>query len=1304
MKKCIANILALFVVLSVNAQNTTKSVEQVTTAVTVAVAVDYHITSAEPFGSSGNVNITHADGVVIFDAVKPSTIMSSYLSKIKINGVAAVNDENCRIGLYRNGTIVYPHVNSKYNPLTVYTQKNFAGEMQNNYLPFTFHRALGDFADNIRSFKLKRGYMVTMACNTDGTGYSRVFIAQDQDLEVADLGPRLSGKVGFLRILPWNPVSKKGSIYSPTNGQANIQKLKASWFENYWAGDITASDFESVVQQYQYTWPSISEFLALQNANTVFGYKMPEMDGVQTISFNYNVKEPTTGLDSLEYSIFHKGAWQQLYTLGMRVGAPSVMSDITWLDKFMSYAKKYNCRIDFIPISVSDRLTDAELAKIQHIHDTYKVPVWLFIDIGYFPSDLPDSDGSASAANQEYYKTKLSSVINKIEANSMIERYAVTPKRGTSDLFSDLVLSNGSLTLAGEWVAQLDSKMSYTDGENYVPSWVYYAPENITAKVSSVTKKATVEWVNLNGKQTDSVWVERKINDGDWMHVATVPMQQSESCKFTGDDLSGKVGIIYYRVKNFDSDGRTRLSAEASVSIGSSEGNDYMQFGKLVLSGTDIVSTDFATPFDTVPALFMSLPTNANSKVIPANCVETISAKKFSYRIFPWAYQGEGTEMANEETIGFMAMEQGNYEFDNILMEVGSAKVKSEEVQVNFKTPFPQGVIPVVIAELKPLLKSDPMIVRIWDITNTGFKAKAMYEEGAGKTITANQTMFYAAATPGQAQLADNQVLTVGRGTNDLYSSVFRTEHFTRVLYDSKGDSIGTDTLMLEDPILFGALQTLNFDGATVLRKVSDITATDENGNTRFIGARVKRCCDATETEAKNNPASADSFGWLTISRGTVATRAVHNEVAGELASMFSSTEGIISLTISGELNGTDILFLRQLPNLKELNIRDARIVAGGESYFEGETTVADVVGNGMFSYMPKLQYLSLPSQAKQIGKEVFAVESLLELHFNSKATVAADAFIKSDLPTNLLVHVPAGTECEYDGNVIVDGFAENITLTDATPLLCTKSFTAGRITYTRYFSKETVPHQPGGWETIILPFDVQTVISEEKGEIAPFNSGKTGVNPFMLAELKSNGFEVANEIKANVPYIIAMPNSTEYEQIFNISGNVSFISENAVVNHTSKAVKSVGNTFNLVPAYNNVAQSPSVYAVNNEVYDGMRPGSAFVSGLRNVNPFEAYATVVTTRGVMANKRYFMITEGEGATSINRLYDKINEDMEVESREGVICIKSGKPRTVGIYAPDGRLVRLVTLSEGMNTVDGLAQGIYFIGNKKVMIR
>ena len=36
----------------------------------------------------------------------------------------------------------------------------------------------------IRSFKLKRGYMVTFALGKSGWGYSRCFIADKEDLEV----------------------------------------------------------------------------------------------------------------------------------------------------------------------------------------------------------------------------------------------------------------------------------------------------------------------------------------------------------------------------------------------------------------------------------------------------------------------------------------------------------------------------------------------------------------------------------------------------------------------------------------------------------------------------------------------------------------------------------------------------------------------------------------------------------------------------------------------------------------------------------------------------------------------------------------------------------------------------------------------------------------------------------------------------------------------------------------------------------------------------------------------------------------
>ena len=41
---------------------------------------------------------------------------------------------------------------------------------------------LEGFNNNIRSFKLKKGYMCTLANNDNGSGYSRVFIADEADL------------------------------------------------------------------------------------------------------------------------------------------------------------------------------------------------------------------------------------------------------------------------------------------------------------------------------------------------------------------------------------------------------------------------------------------------------------------------------------------------------------------------------------------------------------------------------------------------------------------------------------------------------------------------------------------------------------------------------------------------------------------------------------------------------------------------------------------------------------------------------------------------------------------------------------------------------------------------------------------------------------------------------------------------------------------------------------------------------------------------------------------------------------------
>jgi len=150
----------------------------------------------------------------------------------------------------------------------------------------------------------------------------------------------------------------------------------------------------------------------------------------------------------------------------------------------------------------------------------------------------------------------------------------------------------------------------------------------------------------------------------------------------------------------------------------------------------------------------------------------------------------------------------------------------------------------------------------------------------------------------------------------------------------------------------------------------------------------------------------------------------------------------------------------------------------------------------------------------------------------------------------NLLVYVNnASLAPSSVQNVVINGQAREIVLTDATSgnnnFYVPQAFTAERISYTRNFAQSTQVGVSRGWESIALPFDVQTITHETKGTIAPF--GNTASNKhFWLRELGSNGLQNATSIKANTPYIISMPNSSDYTDNNNLAGRVA--SSNATI------------------------------------------------------------------------------------------------------------------------------------------------------------
>lgn len=108
---------------------------------------------------------------------------------------------------------------------------------------------------------------------------------------------------------------------------------------------------------------------------------------------------------------------------------------------------------------------------------------------------------------------------------------------------------------------------------------------------------------------------------------------------------------------------------------------------------------------------------------------------------------------------------------------------------------------------------------------------------------------------------------------------------------------------------------------------------------------------------------------------------------AGDLINQvdLNTLDEVEKLTISGNLNGTDILVIRKMINLQEIDISNANIVSGGVAYYEGNTTENNIIGNYMFSGM-NIQHIAIPESATHIKTYAFSeCSNLTDISFPNK-------------------------------------------------------------------------------------------------------------------------------------------------------------------------------------------------------------------------------------------------------------------------------------------------------------------------------
>lgn len=305
-------------------------------------------------------------------------------------------------------------------------------------------------------------------------------------------------------------------------------------------------------------------------------------------------------------------------------------------------------------------------------------------------------------------------------------------------------------------------------------------------------------------------------------------------------------------------------------------------------------------------------------------------------------------------------------------------------------------------------------------------------------------------------------------------------------------------------------------------------------------------------------------------------------------------------------------------------------------------------------------------------------------------AMIPAEEYARVDNP-NLLLYVNEPSLVPQSvQNVVVRDFAKTIILTDEVGasgnnnFYAPKSFTAEMISYTHEYRQQTVNGISRGWESIVLPFTVQTIVNERNGVIAPFGNSSSELH-FWLRQLISDGIVRATQIEANKAYIISMPNNEEeYPAKYNQNGRVTFSSENALVPAT--VVEGVegkiasGEIVTLMPNFQKKYANENFYALNvgeERLYNGTSypEGSVFERGYRAVRPFEAYTIHHGSSPAPQFISIADITNGDNLTGINDAI-RLNDEQMINDKwydlNGQQLQK--KPTRKGVYLHNGRKV------------------------------
>jgi hypothetical protein len=849
-------LLFFFTYISLFAENITvsagkTSIESYTDAqVSVEEDADLHITSDVAPLINSTVTLQTEKSWLFFDNIRPSVVISNYLSSIKIGSsqAAAINNTNCRVEVYINGTVVIPHT-SNISPLQVFDGQNFAGNVQQ--YDVNYHKSLGTFDNKIRSFKLKRGYMATLATMNTGLGYSRVFIADDNDLEITVLQPELDQTVSFIRVTKWYYPSKKGWCSSGAGWANEIDLTASTWYYSWSADKDTKPNQEYVPIMQNTGWPSSSTLQAKTNVNHILGLNEPD----KSDQANATVEQAIAKMPDL-------------LKTGLRIGSPAIADNTTWLYNFIDQCDANNYRVDFVAIhaywggsgGARNVYTNGNMDiqkwynGLKTIYDRVKRPLWITewnnganwtSGEGWNSTDTIDQQAKQLADLQK--------IIYMMDTCSFVERYSiynwVEDKRalvkGTDSEGAQTAGGTGNqyLTPAGVFYRDNKSVMAFNRSQEVVPALSLPDP---SISSFSITSNNTLLKINIETSDYSEIYasyiVEQRASEGAWLQLDTVISNQPAVNDFSIPVDISQSGQYTYRIRSVDRAGSISDPSN-EITFAVTPKRD-IQTDKLALKTSGFVNVYFGKPYEEKPVTILGAPTNNNSGLLMSNRIGTASTSKLQLRFYPWSYVTDIIYTSDE--MAYLFLPEGNYTFGAIKAVAG----KATAINGAWKTvTLPDdyfSAAPIIIPTQASNTSASATSVHLRNVTKDGFEICLRRENAKTYTIP-SETVHYIALSEGTGMIQDRKIYT------GLINNVGHTTN-TAVTFNY-GETI-------KNPLIFAHKQTANNDTlASNLRLISY-----DNTSAKIMN----------QIERSGNNASAgvlqsekDNAGWIAIGEET---------------------------------------------------------------------------------------------------------------------------------------------------------------------------------------------------------------------------------------------------------------------------------------------------------------------------------------------------------------------------------------------------------------------------------------------------